>query len=875
MSLQIWLPLIKDLKNYGLSGLTFSNTSTSNTTLSSGVSKIGQNSYSNNSHGGGGIVSNKPINLGNKLSMFCWINFTDLYSGSNLTSVGGQHRYPTCTGMGITIKYISATTGYISLNTGDGSNRTYNTYTGSTLLSAGNWYHVGFTYDGSTIKLYVNGKLDGTYSYTNQKNIEDYIQVFCWSFSDSNTSNPAIYSNYCFEGYLNDFRIYDHCLSNKEIKLLSQGLIAHYALKDKDLESTTNVLTYPFKTGNFTASWNTNLHQEAISVQGWSAGYNGGVSNPEKGYHAYWKIIDGLSTVIMPNLNSEFSIAGRWLGVNSNGIQGSVGPNTTYTISFDAKGSVDNMLVRAGYYYRLTSASSNDFHDGYLNARISKQWRRYSATFTTKSTLNPSINSSIYIYGHHDKNVEGIIYVRNIQVEVKNHATGYTADSRIAEKVYDSSGYNNNGDIINDLEINYDSKRYEICTKFNGSSAISCGRGPMVRDAITVSCWGYMDNWSDYTNRRMISCTEGGGWNLEPSGEDSSKGMCFALGSGVSSNNYLAAVSSTLCKNLSSGWHMFTGTYDGYTARIYIDGKFQGQSSTLSSKTPIYYNSSNGIFIGAEAGSSATTPGGQYFNGKISDVRIYATALSEEDILNLYQVPHSINKTGKIFSHEFFESVIDSAKMKESGILECGNIAEINYINDMEIKTLEDGSAWARVFYHKNNGASILWKSYEEVMSCNTQYKYSRLGLLPYFKGSDGKLELMLTFPISFPGKYNRWKQNNPPYRDWMGTADSNAVAPGYEAIHIDFNTNYWGGLTRQNEDTTSISPCLISGSVGHGNWFFAIGASEGWSGTVPGPNSSGADDVEIWVRINSLSKLNTASVVSNKYIQSSEIQEI
>lgn len=39
-------------------------------------------------------------------------------------------------------------------------------FTGNTSLSAGTWYHVGFSYDGSAQRIYVNGSADGTNSAT-------------------------------------------------------------------------------------------------------------------------------------------------------------------------------------------------------------------------------------------------------------------------------------------------------------------------------------------------------------------------------------------------------------------------------------------------------------------------------------------------------------------------------------------------------------------------------------------------------------------------------------------------------------------------------------------------------------------------------------
>ena len=43
------------------------------------------------------------------------------------------------------------------------------------------------------------------------------------------------------------------------------------------------------------------------------------------------------------------------------------------------------------------------------------------------------------------------------------------------------------------------------------------------------------------------------------------------------------------------------------------------------------------------------------FVGKISDARVYATALSEEDVKALYNTSASICKTGVLSAYEFVE----------------------------------------------------------------------------------------------------------------------------------------------------------------------------------------------------------------------------
>lgn len=185
---------------------------------------------------------------------------------------------------------------------------------------------------------------------------------------------------------------------------------------------------------------------------------------------------------------------------------------------------------------------------------------------------------------------------------------------------------------------------------------------------------------------------------------------------------------------------------------------------------------------------------------------------------------------------------------------------------DMAIRTMDDGSIWARIFYHNTKQGAVLFTSLAEIKSTQTIDKYSRLGQLNEFKKADGNFEFMLRYPNYSSTLYNRWIQTSNPIEEYVATSSSGtSTATGYTAIHIDWTSNNWGGLTRHNSDANSISTCYLSGSVGSTNWFYAIGATTTWGNGIPGAQPSpdtgtvwGA--VELWVRIDDIGTITSVN---------------
>lgn len=104
---------------------------------------------------------------------------------------------------------IDATGSYDTIN---------NMYSGAT-VNDGKWHHIVGTYDGEEMAIYIDGEKDISESFTDGL----YNANTDWEIGSIDDG-----TNWNFEGKLDDVRFYDHVLSVKEIKLLSQAKVLHY-----------------------------------------------------------------------------------------------------------------------------------------------------------------------------------------------------------------------------------------------------------------------------------------------------------------------------------------------------------------------------------------------------------------------------------------------------------------------------------------------------------------------------------------------------------------------------------------------------------------------------------------------------------------------
>lgn len=179
------------------------------------------------------------------------------------------------------------------------------------------------------------------------------------------------------------------------------------------------------------------------------------------------------------------------------------------------------------------------------------------------------------------------------------------------------------------------------------------------------------------------------------------------------------------------------------------------------------------------------------------------------------------------------------------------NVKTVKPMDNMKIKILDDGSEWARIFWHDVSTTATYFTNESEVLSCNLSNRFSNLTDIDNYR-YNGAFELMLCYPKYSTSKYNRWIQRANPITTWETTKQTKSTM-GYESIHIDFKTNWLYGMAQSSDSNTSNTrfDCM----AGHTNWFGAIGQYKPYNGGFPAPTESGMSniqkEVELWVRIN------------------------
>lgn len=605
MGLQLWLPLNGDVKNYGLcnaelsySNLSFEDSGKIGKCLSTGAIVMSAETT-------GKILNNNAITI----SLWLYVNaptgsdnremiFGNNEMGHNNNRKFSLFQYPTCNDFH-----------YFWMN--DTSNVDIGLLTN--VLPSYQWTHIAVTYDNPNICVYINGELKHTSSGVSN------------SVSFHYTTNVIYDSPY---HKVNDFRLYDECLSPKQVKYISQAMICHYPMGNVDGKIGGRNLILNGK-GNKRAGFFkyfdtvTDQYGEVTLKSKWSytgidlvPGFVLGCRDYEVGAYYIWSYDIMYTAWNFPSGSSrgEFWIGQRYTGAPS---------------GEDATGKWQFVTAHDLPVVGENGCKLNEWY--HVKRRV---------LIPSQASSNVGTHGQIMFYNP-SKNVEASFTARfrNVKLEKGTESTPWTPAPEDNSQFYDNiipdiSGYRNNATVKDSTSPTWsdDSPRYLGSYRFDATKEMFLN--PIVfsgfADSYTFSWWGKNSQpdssmyWGFIDGNRLNLYNTDGYlfWNIGDSQDN-------PFNDPVTTNK--------VSSYIDGKWHHYCVTGDGESNKLYVDGKIYGIAKTYRKIT------------GTKIHINGWDDGANYkINGNISDFRIYATALSESDVLNLYQSSASLDSQGNL-----------------------------------------------------------------------------------------------------------------------------------------------------------------------------------------------------------------------------------
>lgn len=588
MSLQIWLPLDGKNNNQGL----LSPNLIESSVLYEGQGKISAKAFSNGTITIPAESISKIFN-NEHISICFWIYINAEDGISNSTNFFGNSSMAAPNNRKFTLfTYPTINDLHYSWQ----NNETNKTFVGGVLydiLPSYKWTHVAITYENPKGTIYINGQQQTTFTGISASS--------SFSFDTSICKSSGLH-------YINDFRLYDHCLSKKEVQEISKGLILHYPLDSNGL-GNDNLITTMSSGGRTT-------------------------------------LVDAYT------LDADFSQNKDTYGRFH--VSPALEYDKTYTLSFN----VDNFPEGSEWSWWLWNKSNYSFivnKNGY-----------YTYTFTPKESILSSIENALTIFLFDDgsrTNPANIVRFSNFKIEEGAKATSWVPhrENELYQSynpnpllIEDVSGYNNNGTMVQEMKISSNSPRNNCSTVWSNNTnfihipaLFSFGQevpelticGWFKTNTINGTAPGLFNFGYNYFIRGRItqSNTNAGLWVIARNGGTINQSQLTA-----SAGYHLA----------DGNWHHYAYVFDNGILKIYIDGKLKATADKSSYGTNLIVGetSSSGAQNGmTNWGLGGATPTGEKFLGNQSDFRVYIQALTDNEILEIFEGRPAIDKNNNFY----------------------------------------------------------------------------------------------------------------------------------------------------------------------------------------------------------------------------------
>ena len=173
-----------------------------------------------------------PANVQSQtITVDAWVNLNTL-AGDNVyghTVVAAEPGGTNTLGLGVILAVNTSGTARFTKGSGSG----YQSVGGTTVLSPGVWYHLAGTYDGATMKIYVNGVEEGSLANAAGISWTDFggqfpnpAQLYFGAFKDSVGGAPTVPQHGFLNGRIDEIEIFTSALSGPDIAAIYNASFA-------------------------------------------------------------------------------------------------------------------------------------------------------------------------------------------------------------------------------------------------------------------------------------------------------------------------------------------------------------------------------------------------------------------------------------------------------------------------------------------------------------------------------------------------------------------------------------------------------------------------------------------------------------------------
>ncbi len=477
------------------------------------------------------------------------------------------------------------------------------------VVTLNTWHHVAWTYDSSSAKLYVDGSLKNTQSISGQtiSNTDNLfigainINGTASNFFNGSLANVAIYSDVKTQSEIQDIMFSSYSTLTSALKT---NLVSWYDLGSTPIEAGSNLST----NGNFDSN-----------TTGWSA------------------VRASLSSITGGQSGNCLAVT-RDSGSDQSAYQSfSVTNGKTYRLKVYIKSGSSG---DESFHIQLTSGS--DF--GRTEGISSGEWVAYTLDYTaTASTMSIVLRKNSSTAGTMLFDTVSVKEIQATDSQGDNEGsiygattnTGYTSSpSGVADPL-------NYGEVYGGNAVSFDGTNDYISVADNDSLSFGDGSND---SAFSISAWINMD---DATKFRIASkCAFDGSSLMEytftTSGSDA---LLLQLFDATTGNN-IAGFGSTLTSSQGK-WIHVACTYDASESasgiKIYVDGSDVTASTSTDGTYVAMHNTTAELELGRLRSGSGTTT---YSDGKINNVKVFNTALTQDQVRELYTKPELTLPTG-------------------------------------------------------------------------------------------------------------------------------------------------------------------------------------------------------------------------------------